>query len=101
MMNVKELQSRLQSSCVARSNLAQQKERRKEYDDRNINTPLFTFGDKVLLHDEKVWRGRSAKLSSPWIGPYDIVDIDYVNLTSKLHRNRTLKVHVNRLKSLS
>ena len=93
---VKELQSRLQSSyCVARSNLAQQKERSKEYHDRNINTPLFTIGDKVLLHDEKVRRGRSAKLSSPRIGPYDIVNIDDVNVTLKLPRNRT---HANRLK---
>ena len=96
---VKELQPRLQSSYhVAWSNLAQQKERSKEYHDRNIKIPLFTIGDKVLLHDEKVRSGRSAKLSSPWIGPYDIVDIDDVNVTLKLPRNRTLKVHANRLK---
>jgi hypothetical protein len=96
---VKELQSRLQSSYqVARSNLAQHKERSKEYHDRNINIPLFTIGDKVLLHDEKVRRGRSTKLSSPWISPYSIVDIDDVNKTLKLPRNRTLKVHGNRLK---
>ena len=99
MMTVKELQSRLQSSyLVARSNPAQHKERSKEYHDRNVNTPLFTIGDKVLLHDENVRRGRSAKLSSPWIGPYDIVDIDDVNVTLKLPRNRTIKVHANRLK---
>jgi len=96
---VKELESRLQSSYrVARSNLTQQKQCSKEYHDHNINTPLFTIGDKVLLHDEKVRRGRSAKLSSPWLGPYNIVDIDDVNVTLKLPRNRTLKVHANRLK---
>ena len=95
---VKELQSHLQSSYpVARSNLTQQKEHNKEYHDRNVNTPWFTIGDKVLLHDEKVRRGRSAKLSFPWIGPYDI-DIDDVNMTLKLPWNRTLKVHINRLK---
>jgi hypothetical protein len=38
---------------MATSNLNQQKERRKEYHDRSMNTPLFTIGDKVLLHDEK------------------------------------------------
>ena len=93
---VKELQSRLQSSYrVARSSLAQQKERSKEYHDRNVNTPLFTIGDRVLLHDEKIRRGRSAKLSSPYIGPYEIIDIDDVNVTLKLPRNRTLKVHAN------
>jgi len=52
----------------------------------------------VLLHDERVRRGRSAKLSSPYIGPYEILDIDGVNVTLKLPRNRTLKVHANRLK---
>ena len=97
---VKELQTRLQSSYqVARNNLVRHKERSKEYHDRNVNTPLFTIGDKVLLHDEKVRRGRSAKLCSPWIGPYDIIDIDDVNVTLKLPRNKTLKVHANRLKT--
>jgi len=60
--------------------------------------PLFTIGDKVLLHDEKIRLGRSAKLSQPYIGPYEIIDIDDVNVTLKLPRNRTLKVHANRLK---
>jgi hypothetical protein len=50
------------------------------------------------LHDERVRRGRSAKLRTPWIGPYEIVDIDDVNVTLRLPRNRTLKVHANRLK---
>ena len=82
---VKKLQSRLQSSYqMARCNLNLQKERSKEYHDRSMNTPLFTIGDKVLLHDEKVRCGRSAKLSPPWIGPYEIVDVDDVNITLKL-----------------
>jgi len=91
---VKELHSRLQSSYqVARNNLVRHKERSKEYHDCNVNTPLFTTGDKVLLHDERIRRGRSAKLSSPWVGPYDIVDIDDVNVTLKLPHNKTLKLH--------
>ena len=93
---VKVLQSRLQSSYrVARSNLVQQKECSKEYHDCNINTPLFTIGDKVLLHDKKVRREGSAKLSSPLVGLYDIVDINNVNVTLKLPQNWTLKVHAN------
>jgi hypothetical protein len=93
------LQSRLQSSYqVARNNLVRHKERSKDYHDRNVNTLLFTAGDKVLLHADWIRKGRSAKLSSPWIGPYDIVDIDDVNVTLKLPRNKALKVHANRLK---
>jgi hypothetical protein len=75
-----------------------QKERGKEYHVRNVNTPLFTIGDKVFLHDQKVRRGRSAKLCSLYIGQYEILDIEDVNVTLKLPRNRTLKVHANRLK---
>jgi hypothetical protein len=82
---------------MARVNLERQKECSKEYHDKNVNTPLFAIGDKVLLHNE-VRRGRSAKLSSPYIGPYEITDIDGVNVTLKFLRNRTLKVHANRLK---
>jgi hypothetical protein len=96
---VKELQSRLQSSYqTPRINLEIQKERSKKHYNRNINTPLFATGDTVLLHDEKVRRGRSAKLCPPYIGPYEITEIDDVNVTLRLTRNRTLKVHANRLK---
>jgi hypothetical protein len=63
------------------------------YYDRSVNTPLFVLGDKVLLHDERVRRGRSAKLTTPWIGPIEIVNINDVNVTLRLPRNRTLKVH--------
>ena len=70
MSYVQELQSRLQSCYeVARSNLKINKEKSKEYYDRNINVPLFAMGENVLLLDEKVWRGRSAKLTQPYIGP--------------------------------
>jgi len=85
-------------AIMARANLNLQKERSKEYHDRSVNTPLFAIGDKVLLHDERVGRGRSAELSPPWIGPYEIIDVDDVNISLKLPRNRTLEVHANRLK---
>jgi hypothetical protein len=68
---VKELQCRLQSSYeIAKNNIKAKKERSKEYYDKNVNVLLFSAGDKVLLHDEKVIRGRSLKLSPPWVGPY-------------------------------
>jgi hypothetical protein len=86
---IKELQSRLQSSYeLAKSNLEAKKERSKEYHDKNINVPLFTVGDEVLLHDEKVRRGRSLKLSPPWIGPYEVTEVDDVNITLKLQQQK-------------
>jgi hypothetical protein len=66
----------------------------------NTNVPLFAVGEKVLLHDEKLRRGRSSKLSLPYIGPYEIVSVDGVNITLQLPRNKTLKVHAKRLKPI-
>jgi hypothetical protein len=97
---VQELQSRLQTCYeVVRSNLKAKKERSKEYYDMNTNVPLFAVGEKVLLHDERLRRGRSAKLSQPYIGPYEIISVDDVNVTLKLPRNKTLRVQANRLKT--
>ena len=68
---MQELQSRLQSCYeVARANLKISKEKSKEYYDRNINVPFFATGENVLLHDEAMRRGRSAKVTQPYIGPY-------------------------------
>ena len=74
------------------------KEISKEYYDRNTNVPFFVVGENVLLHDEKVRRGRSAKLCQPYIGPYEIISVDGVNVNLRLPRNKTFKVHANRLK---
>ena len=52
----------------------------------------------MFLHDEKLRRGRSANLTQPYIGPYEIIAVDDVNVTLKLPKNKTLKVHANRLK---
>jgi hypothetical protein len=53
----------------------------------NTNVPLFAVGEKVLPHDERLRRGRSAKLSQPYISPYENISVDYVNVTLKLPRN--------------
>jgi hypothetical protein len=58
---------------------------------------ILQVGDKVLLFDETVRRGRSRKMSPKWIGPYTITEIDKVNATITRGRKVT-KVHVNRLK---
>ena len=93
-----ELKSRLQSAHhVARERLINRKEKSKEYYDRDARETTLKVGDKVLLYDETVRRGRSKKLSSQWLGPYDIISIDRVNATIKKGRHRQ-KVHLNRLK---
>jgi len=81
-----------------RSNLRAKKEKSREYYDKNTNVPLFAVSEKVLLHDEKVRRCRSSKLSPPYISPYEIISVDVVNITLQLPRNKMLKVHTNRLK---
>jgi len=98
---VQDFQSQLQSRYgVARSNLKAKKKKNKECYDKKTNVPLFGVGKKVLLHDEKLRHGRYSKLSPPYIGPYEIISVDGANITLQLHRNKSLKVHVNRLNSL-
>lgn len=96
---IQELRSRLQSCYTrAKENLITQKERNKEYYDKSSNLQLFEVGDKVLLHNETVRRGRSSKLDSQWLGPYVVLDSNGVNVTLQTRRNKVLKVHCNRLK---
>jgi hypothetical protein len=82
---------------VARESLISHKEKSKEYYDKGIKETTLKVGDKVLLYDKMVQRGRSKKLSSQWLGPYDIISIDRVNATIKKGRH-SQKVHLNRLK---
>jgi len=95
---VSELKGRLQSAhAIARKTLLQSKERSKvDYDKKVVHiTPHV--GDKVLLFDESVRRGRSRKLSAQWVGPYVVLAADGVNTTIKRVCSM-VKVHVNRLK---
>lgn len=95
---VLELKSRLQTAHeVARKELLAAKLKSKEYYDTKSKKFQLSIGDRVLLYDETVRRGRSKKLSSQWIGPYEVLEVDKVNATIKRGR-RIQKVHVNRLK---
>jgi len=92
---VLELKSRLQTAHeVARQKLITAKNKSKEYFDENSQEFQLHVGDKVLLYDETVRRGRSRKLSAQWIGPYEVIEVDRVNATIK----KGQKVHINRLK---
>jgi len=81
---VSELRRRLQSAhAIARKNLLQSKATSKlDYDKKAVRIAL-QVGDKVLLFDESVRKGRSKKLSAQWVGPYVVLTVDGVNATIK------------------
>ena len=96
---VKELEAMLQSSyAVARRNLESSKVGNKRLYDRYVHVPKFEIGQQVLVKDESVRRGRSKKLESPYVGPYEIVGIDEPNLVLRTRRSKTLKINANRAK---
>jgi len=95
---VMELKGRLQSSHeIARQRLLCGKERSKEYYDKGSEFPTIQVGQKVLIFDETVRRGRSKKLSPQFIGPHDVLAVERVKVVIKRGRN-TQKIHVNRVK---
>jgi hypothetical protein len=93
---------------AVRERLLQADERRLQANAAMTKLTTFAVGDKVWLHNVAVKKGLSRKLTSPWTGPYQIVD-SYANLVNyKVHRldklgrlinhARTKLVHVSRLK---
>lgn len=96
---VNEVKKRLRvTHQVARENIKEEREKSKRYYDRKTNPQKFQIGDKVLLHDETVRRGRSKKLDAVWIRPYEILmknsDVNYT-----IKKGRTvLRTHANQLK---
>jgi hypothetical protein len=92
------LKGRLQSAHeVARQKLISGKEKSKEYYDRDSEKSEIQVGQRILLFDETVRRGRSKKLSPQYVGPYEVLAVDRVNVTIKRGRT-TQKVHVNRVR---
>jgi len=74
-----------------------QKIKNRFFEASKAGSPL-KVGDKVLMYDETLRRGRSKKLESLWTGPYAIIEKNSkVNYTIKKGR-KTMRVHVNRLK---
>jgi len=95
---VSELKDRMQTAhAIARDRLVESKTRSKQDYDRKTVQISLKAGDRVLLSDESVRRGRCKKLSAQWIGPYAVLAVDGINATIKRGRN-VIKVHVNRLK---
>jgi hypothetical protein len=60
---------------------------------------MFREGDLVHLLQKHVRRDISKKHSSPWIGPYTVVEITGVHCVLRSGtKRRACKVHSNRLK---
>ena len=78
------MKSRLQSSHeVAREKLLSSKDKSKVYYDKNSETPDVQVGQKVLIFDETVRRGRSRKLSPQYVGPHDVLAVERVKVVIK------------------
>jgi hypothetical protein len=64
---IMELNGRLQTAHeIARQKLLQHKIKSTEYYDKDVELVTYEVGQKILLHDETVRRGRSRKLSPHW-----------------------------------
>ena len=94
-----ELRERLRATnSIAKDNIRDEKQKSKDYYDRSVKETNYKIGDKILLFDETLRRGRSKKLDAQWTGPYTVTERhSHVNYTVKRGR-RTVRVHVNRIK---
>ena len=76
---VSELKGRMQTAhAVARDRLVDREVRSKRDYDKGAVQLTLKVGDKVLLFDESVRRGRSKKLGAKWIGPYVVFAVEGV-----------------------
>ncbi|KAM0727554.1 Retrovirus-related Pol polyprotein from transposon 17.6 [Formica fusca] len=94
-----ELKGRLRATNqLAKKHVKEEKIKAKQQYDKNTREIKFKVGDKVLVYDETLRRGRSKKLESLWIGPYTIIEKNSdVNYTIKKGR-KAIRMHTNKLK---
>ncbi|KAM0733651.1 Retrovirus-related Pol polyprotein from transposon 412 [Formica fusca] len=94
-----ELKERLRATNqLAKEHIKEEKFKAKKQYDKSTKEIKFKVGDKVLVHDETLRRGRSKKLESLWTGPYVIIEKNSdVNYTIKKGR-KAVRMHTNKLK---
>jgi len=69
-----ELKKRLRAiTQLAKERVKKRKAKVKQQYDKKDEEIKFKIGDKVLVFDETLRRGRSKKLESLWTGPYKII----------------------------
>lgn len=83
---------------LTKGHLREEKQKSKKNYDQKIKKTTYEVGNKILLYDEMVRRGRSKKLDTMWTGPYEIIT-NHANISyTKKNRRKTLRTHANRLK---
>lgn len=94
-----ELKQRLRSTnVIARDTINNRKLRSKQHYDKRATDIKFKPGDRVLLRDDTVRRGRAKKLTPSWIGPYTVIQ-SHANENYTIKKGRkSLRIHTNRLK---
>ena len=81
-----------------------QQDRQKDTYDQRVRGEPYAIGDRVMLHEPAVPRGRSRKFHRPWKGPFRIVKVlgpTVYRIQDCTHPRRKKVVHFNRLKPIS
>lgn len=80
-----ELKERLRATNqFAKEHIKEEKLKAKKQYDKNTKEAHFKIGDKVLVYDETLRRGRLKKLELLWTRPYTILEKNSdVNYTIK------------------
>ena len=87
---------------IAKDSVETAQDKHKQQHDKRSKDPEFRLGQRVLVYNPKIPKGKSAKLHLKWTGPYYITDFE-PNHTFGLHNSKTHKkltslIHANRLK---
>jgi hypothetical protein len=87
------------ASDVVDERLRQLDQRRTRTNEAMSRIPQYEVGAKVWLHNPVVKKGQTRKLTSPWVGPWQVID-KYSNLLNyKIHPLDKLGRLVNNAKS--
>jgi transposase InsO family protein len=98
---VDHLQQRLNANFqTARNNQIASKNKSKLYYDKKVHPRprKFKVGDKVYLRNEKAKPGLSRKLSSPFLGPFTVINVYERNNFGILRNGNEYRVNGDRLK---
>jgi hypothetical protein len=74
-------------------------QRRSKSNEALSRIPRYVVGDKVWLHNPVVKKGQTRKLTSPWTGPWQVIDKFDNLLNYKIHPLDKLGRLVNNAKS--